>query len=51
MEKNKELLCPKCLTGANSLRLDPREPFCPFFFIRSINGCVGFKPLVGGVKS
>ncbi|MBR3995354.1 MAG: hypothetical protein IKI97_08750 [Clostridia bacterium] len=48
MELNKEQLCPKCLTGANSVQLDPREPFCPFFHLHSKNGCAGFIPITGG---
>lgn len=24
------LLCPKCKTGADSYKLDPRSPICPY---------------------
>ena len=50
MEKKKEQLCPTCLTGMNSVKLDPREPFCPFFHLHSINGCAGYKPITGGAS-
>lgn len=48
MDKKKEQLCPKCLTGLNSLKVDPREPFCPFYHLHSTNGCAGFIPITGG---
>ncbi|MBQ2921825.1 MAG: hypothetical protein IJE60_01840 [Tyzzerella sp.] len=50
MDKKKEQLCPTCLTGLNSVRLDPREPFCPFFHLHSTTGCAGYKPITGGVS-
>lgn len=48
MEKKNEQICPKCLTGANSLQIDPREPICPFIHLHSKNGCKGFVPITGG---
>ena len=50
MDKLKEQLCPNCLTGKNTLKLDPKEPFCPFLHLQSEDGCARFKPIVGGDK-
>ena len=29
MNENKQL-CPNCKTGADALKLDPKEPMCPY---------------------
>ena len=49
MEKKKEQLCPTCLTGMKSVKLDPHEPLCPFLHLHNETGCAGYKPITGGV--
>ena len=50
MENKKEQLCPSCLTGANSVKLDPQEPICPFLHLYGPDGCTGYKPIAGGAS-
>lgn len=42
---NTTQLCPNCKTGADSYRLDPKSPMCPY--IQSHNGerCPFFLPI------
>jgi hypothetical protein len=37
--KENELLCPKCQTGKNSYKLDPKSTFCPHIACLRENRC------------
>ena len=42
---DKNLLCPNCQTGANALKLDEREPMCPYLSCHNGKSCSMFVPL------
>lgn len=39
------LLCPKCKTGADSYKLDPRSPVCPYQQYYKKKSCPFFAPI------
>lgn len=39
-------LCPMCQTGADTLRLDPQSPMCPYLGFHSGNECRFFKSII-----
>lgn len=38
-------LCPKCKTGAESYRLDPKSPMCPYLQYHNVERCPFFVPI------
>lgn len=38
-------LCPNCKTGAESYKLDPKSPVCPYMGFHNGETCSFFKPL------
>ena len=48
MTETKRQLCPCCKTGAEALKLDPKEPMCPYMHLYGEDGCSGYVPLNGG---
>lgn len=45
VSKEKIKLCPNCKTGYEMLRLDPKEPVCPYLHLHNGENCTGFVPL------
>ncbi len=43
-ETNRQL-CPKCKTGADSYKLDPRSPVCPYQQHYKKKSCPFFVPM------
>lgn len=41
---NREL-CPQCKTGAESYRLDPKSPMCPYLQYHNVERCPFFVPI------
>ncbi len=39
------LLCPKCKTGVESYRLDPKSPMCPYLSSHNGEKCPFFVPI------
>ena len=44
------LLCPKCKTGAESYRLDPKSPMCPYLQYHNVERCPFFVPIKDGFR-
>lgn len=42
---NNKQLCPKCKTGAESYRLDPRSTVCPYLQCNTGKACSFFSPV------
>lgn len=51
MEKTYGKLCPNCESGLKALRLDPKEPMCPYMYLYKKETCFAFKPIDGGEKN
>lgn len=39
-------LCPMCQTGADTLRLDPQSPMCPYLGFHNGAECRFFKSII-----
>ena len=48
MAETEKKLRPNCKTGAETLKLDPKEPMCPYMHLYGKDGCSGYVPLNGG---
>ncbi|MDO4563684.1 MAG: hypothetical protein Q4C12_07605 [Clostridia bacterium] len=46
--KKKQQLCPSCKTGLDMLRLDKREPLCPFMVCHKGESCSMYIPVLKG---
>ena len=44
MKENKQV-CPNCKTGADALKLDPKEPMCPYMNFNDGKTCTQFAPI------
>ena len=44
MNENKQL-CPNCKTGADALKLDPKEPMCPYMEYHNGTACAKYEPM------
>lgn len=42
---NNKQLCPKCKTGAESYRLDPKSELCPYLVYHTSKECKMYAPL------
>ena len=42
MEKTKKSLCATCQRGLKALRLDPKEPMCPYIHLHNGEECKGY---------
>ena len=45
IEKEKISLCPNCKIGYDSVKLDPKEPFCPYISLHTGESCSRYVPL------
>ena len=45
MNESTSKLCPICQTGADSLRLDPQSPMCPYLGFHNGTECAFFKSI------
>ena len=44
-KKDKKMLCPTCLTGAESYKIDKNSPVCPYLHSYRRKRCPFYKPL------
>lgn len=50
MQDNAKKLCQTCETGREMLRLDPREPMCPYLCFHTGDKCMKYVKTAGGEK-
>ena len=48
MAETEKKLRPNCKTGYEALKLDLKEPMCPYMHLYGEDGCSGHVPLNGG---
>ena len=45
MKVESEMICPKCKTGHDSFKLDPKSTECPYLYCHTGKSCSMFAPI------
>lgn len=45
IQREKIKLCPNCKTGRDSIKLDPKEPVCPYLSLHNGEHCIKYVPM------